>query len=589
MQRKVIEEAEARVARRKLYSPWIVLVLGLVATIVTWRSIVAHEIEEIGWATQLAAEAIRTDLREDMEWQRIGLDRLALLWEASDAPQSLWTSNAELYMEHRPGCLAVEWIAADGNRRVVFTKTRMRPLLAFNGVPTTAMDVARASRTTVFSTTDAVGDGTTQWAVVHPVYVSDEFRGYVISFFDAARTIDDNLADVTGLGFSFAVVFPTQQLEHVLPGTNRQYEQRWATTFEVPLPGVKWQLRVWPEPGTMVRIRSLLAPITLGVGTALSVLACLTIYFATRVARSSARIELANEALHREIAVREGAEMELRRARDELEERVNARTAELVTANVLLQREISEHQDAEDSLRQLTGRLFQLRDEEQRRLARELHDGATQTLVALAMNLSLIRDAIPSDSSTKTLVSDSARLLQQCTEELRTISYLLHPPLLAELGLASALQDFAEGFEARSAIDVSLNIDPALGRFHQQLELTVFRVVQEALSNIHRHAQSETAAISLEQHSDFLHLEVRDAGRGVPPEVLAASGCKLAGVGIAGMRERVKLLGGQFEIQSNNRGTRIDIVLPTAAPGASAKKASAGSGGESVRGSMAAA
>ena len=556
------KQGERRISKWKVYTPWVILILGLAATVITWRAIVAHEVEEIGWATQLAAEAIGTDLREDMEWQRIGLDRLGLLWDGADAKSSLWTSNAELYIEHRPGCVAVEWIDLKGERRTVFLKTRMTPLLAFNGMPKAAMDLARETRNSVFSTTDALGDGTMQWAVVHPVYAKDELRGYVISFFDVAHSIDENLSDVRGLGFSFAVIFPTQKLEHALPETNREHE-KWATTVAVPLAGVRWQLRVWPNPGTMMRIRSLLPLITLAVGSALSFLAFLTFYFAARIARSSADVALTNEALQREIAVREGAEQELRRARDELDQRVSARTAELATANVLLRQEIINHEHAEDSLRELTGRIFHLRDEEQRRLARELHDGATQTLIALATNLAMIRDAVPPDDpNTKTLISDSVRLLQQCTEELRTISYLLHPPLLNELGLVSALHDFVEGFQARSGVQISLHLDPALQRFEQQLELTVYRVVQEALSNIRRHAQSQTAAISLEQHSGYLHLEIADAGRGIPVEVLSQNGSYLSGVGIAGMRERVRLLRGRFDIQSNKAGTRIHVVLP---------------------------
>lgn len=558
----MIRQAETRISTWKVYSPWVILLLGLAATVVTWRVIVAHEVEEIGWATQLAAEAIGTDLREDMEWQRIGLDRLGLLWEGADAKSSLWTSNAELYIEHRPGCVAVEWIDVKGERRTVFLKARMTPLLAFNGMPQAAMDLARETRNSVFSTTDALGDGSMQWSVVHPVYAKDELRGYVVSFFDVAHSIDENLSDVRGLGFSFAVIFPTQNLEHALPETNREHE-KWATTVAVPLAGVRWQLRVWPNPGTMMRIRSLLPFITLAVGSALSFLAFLTFYFAARIARSSADVALTNEALQREIAVREGAEQELRRARDELDQRVSARTTELATANVLLRQEIINHEHAEDSLRELTGRIFHLRDEEQRRLARELHDGATQTLIALATNLAMIRDAVPSDDpNTKTLISDSVRLLQQCTEELRTISYLLHPPLLNELGLVSALHDFVEGFQARTGVQITLHLDPALQRFEQQLELTVFRVVQEALSNIRRHAQSQTAAISLEQHSGYLHLEIADAGHGIPVEVLSQNGSHLCGVGIAGMRERVRLLRGRFEIQSNKAGTRIHVVLP---------------------------
>jgi signal transduction histidine kinase len=295
---------------------------------------------------------------------------------------------------------------------------------------------------------------------------------------------------------------------------------------------------------------------TLLLGTVLSLLAFLTLFFAMRVARS-------NRALQREIAVREGVENELRRARDELGTRVHERTAELATANVLLQKEVTEHERAEDALRELTGRLFRMQDEERRRLARELHDGTTQNLVALTMDVARLRDAIPAeDTSTQELGRGCVRLARECTEELRTLSYLLHPPLLNELGLTSALQDFTEGFANRTGIDIAVNIDPELGRFDQQLEVTVFRIVQEALSNIHRHAHSRTAAITLMRHADCLHLEVADAGRGIPPEVLAKEGSKMAGVGIAGIRERVRLLGGTLDIQSGTRGTIIQVVLP---------------------------
>ena len=583
----MMQETGSNVRELWRYLPWGALLLGLTLTLLMWRTLSLHELTEIGWATQLGAEAIRTDLMEDMEWQRTGLDRLALLWEHGDSTQELWTSNAELYIQHRPGCLGVEWIAADGTRRTVVTKNRILPMLAYDGMPAAAMAAARDARAAVFSMPVAVGDGGTQWAVVQPVYARDQLRGYIASFFDAGRSIDDNLADVMNLGFSFVVLLPNQP-ELAPPGTNREYEKQWARTISVPLPGVTWQLRVWPNPDTLNRVRSLLPGIALIVGIVLSMLTFLTLYFAIAVTRSSGRVRSANEALQREIAVREGAEKELRLAHKELDQRVRERTAELATANLLLQREIAGHEHAEDSLRELTGRVFRLRDEEQRRLARELHDGPTQTLVALAMNLAMIRDTIPDgDPGARRLVSDSARLLQQCVHELRTISYLLHPPLLNELGLAAALQDFAEGFSARSGIVTTLEIDPGLHRLDHQLELTVFRVVQEALSNVHRHAQSRTAKITLREHSGSLHLEIADSGRGIPLEILAATGSKLTGVGIAGMRERVRISGGKLEITSDSRGTRIDVSLPVS--GSSATKAVASSAEVSAGGSMAAA
>ncbi len=552
----MVTEAQASEKPFKDYLPWVVLVFGLVVTISTWRTMATHERVGIGWATQLAAEAIRADLIEDTEWQRIGLDRLALLWAAAAPTQRLWTQNAELYIEHRPGCVAVEWVASDGDKRAVVTPLRTNPMLAFDGYPQAAIEAAKNSRTTTLSAPETLADGSSQYAVTQPVYdASGQLLGFVIAFFDVARSIRENLSDVGALGFSFAVV-PPGQAEYVLPGTRREHEQDWGITVTVPLPGVTWQLRVWPNPDAFNRIKSALPQVTLALGTLLSFLAFLTLYFASGVARS-------NKALQREIAVREGAEKELRRAHDELDTRVHERTAELATANILLQKEVTEHERAEDSLRELTGRVFRMQDEERRRLARELHDGATQNLVALAIDVAAIRDAIPpEDTCIQERVSGCARRVRQCTDELRTLSYLLHPPLLSELGLASALRDFAQGFATRSGIETTVNIDPNLGRFEPQLELAIFRVVQEALSNVHRHAHSRTAGIALMRHPDFLQLEITDAGRGIPSEVLAKEGSKLVGVGIAGMRERVRLLGGTLDIQSGSDGTRIQVVLP---------------------------
>jgi len=555
------------------YLPWAILAIGIVLAIAASRMIAAHEHVEIGWATRLAAEAIQTDIREDMEWQRVGLDRLALLWEAADPPQKLWISNADLYIQHRPGCVAVEWLGVNGEKRAVVTANRVPTPLAFGGRPDAAMEAAKRSGNAMFSAPAAVDGGGIQYAIAFPAYTNDQFRGFVVSFFDAARSIDENLSDVRGLGFSFALTLPGQP-EYLLPGMNREHEQDWGQTVDVPLPGITWHLRVWPNPDALYRIRSALPEATLIIGLVLSLLASLTSYFAVAVGRSSTRIRLANEALQKEMAVREGADKELRRARDELDKRVHERTSELAGANALLQKEIADHKQSEETLRELTGRVFRLQDEERRRLARELHDGAVQNLVALAMDMGMVRDAIPAeDVSTKDLLHECVRLVEQSTNELRTISLLLHPPYFDELGLPAALRDYVEGFSTRSGIRATLEIDPDLGRLGHELELTIFRVVQEALSNIHRHAKSATARIAIVRDAEFVRLEVADAGRGIPPEILAANRSTLPGVGIAGMRERVRLRGGHLEIQSSADGTTICAVLPLPSADSNIKKA----------------
>lgn len=558
----MIRQAEQGSRRAVLYLPWVILILGLISAVAAWRKISAHEHMQLHWATKLAAEAIRTDLVEDMEWQGVGLDRLALLWEAADPPQPLWTSSARLYIQHRPGCVAVEWITPDQKEREVVTDKLARTL-AYGGVPNAALDAAKHSRVPLFSIPAAANDGSAQYAIAFPVYANDKLRGFIVSFFDVARSLNNNLGDVSGLGFSFGITLPGLP-EHTLPGTNREHERDWSTTIPVPLPGVTWHLRVWPTADAVAKIRSTFPDMTLLLGTVLSVLASFTLYFAIRVSDSSTRTKKTNHDLQREMAVREGAEKELRRARDELETRVQERTRELATANVLLQSEVSEHERAEHSLRKLADRLFRVQDEERRRLARELHDGATQNLVALSMEMAMIRDAIRAgETGTEERLDTCARLARQCTEELRTISYLLHPPLLNDLGLAPALREFVEGFARRSGIRITLDISAGLGRFEQQLELTVFRIVQEALSNIHRHACSRTATVTLARDSDFLHLEVADAGRGMPPEVVTGNG-SAAGVGLAAIRERVRLVGGHLDIHSDASGTTINAVMPAA-------------------------
>ncbi len=243
----------------------------------------------------------------------------------------------------------------------------------------------------------------------------------------------------------------------------------------------------------------------------------------------------------------------LRGAQVELETRVEQRTAELDKAN--------------QSLRDLTARLLHFQDEERRRLARELHDSVGQTLAALSMNLSSVGADILRLTKTAAAVEDSEALVKEMTTGIRTISYLLHPPLLDEAGLTAALRWYVEGLTARSEIRVDLEVPDNFGRLPKDLETAIFRVVQECLTNVHRHSGSPVAEIRLSRSADDVQLEVRDKGKGIPPEKLsemASTGA--AGVGIRGMRERIHQLGGSLEISSdgNGMGTIVAVKLPVA-------------------------
>jgi len=235
----------------------------------------------------------------------------------------------------------------------------------------------------------------------------------------------------------------------------------------------------------------------------------------------------------------------------------------LVTSAI---RDITERKRAEESLRLLSGQLLHLQDQERRRIARELHDSAGQILAALGMNLSLVgaENGNIAPRAAKA-IQESVGLVQELSRELRTISHLLHPPLLDEVGLASGLRSYLEGFTERSKISVDLELPEDLGRLQQDSETAIFRIVQECLTNIHRHSESPVARIRIRRTDIEVSLEVEDRGKGIPAEKRQAMDSGgTAGVGIRGMRERLRQLGGSLEINSNDTGTVVVARLPVA-------------------------
>lgn len=243
----------------------------------------------------------------------------------------------------------------------------------------------------------------------------------------------------------------------------------------------------------------------------------------------------------------------LQTAQTELESKVEERTADLDAVN--------------RNLRELSARLMQLQDDERRRIARELHDSVGQTLAALAMNLSVVRGDVERLNSIAAALADSEGLVQSMSTEVRTISHLLHPPLLDEAGLTSAIRWYTDGFAQRSKIRVDLDLPEDMERLPSEMETAIFRIVQECLTNIHRHSGSPIAKIQLRQRYDHVLVEIQDRGKGIPLEKLeemASAGTP--GVGIRGMRERMRQLGGTVEISSNSHGTLVTVRLPVAVP-----------------------
>ena len=227
--------------------------------------------------------------------------------------------------------------------------------------------------------------------------------------------------------------------------------------------------------------------------------------------------------------------------------------------------DITEQVRAEEELRQLSSRLLQLQDEERRRIARDLHDSVSQKLLTISLNLAQF--AKSDDVRTKHgrhILADTRRTVRDLSKEIRSLSYLLHPPLLDELGLASAIEEYAKGFSQRSGIDMEFEMPSEVGRLSKEAEMALFRIVQEALGNIQRHSGSSRGKIRLALEGDDVVLEVADEGRGISDDETAKrpAGFGALGVGIQGMRERMRQLGGRLEILSGNEGTTIRAVLP---------------------------
>jgi signal transduction histidine kinase len=208
-------------------------------------------------------------------------------------------------------------------------------------------------------------------------------------------------------------------------------------------------------------------------------------------------------------------------------------------------------------------RFIKLQDEERRRIARELHDSAGQTLTVLGLSLALLVQK--AEMTAPQLAKEGKEIeevVQQLHREIRTTSYLLHPPLLDEAGVKSALSSYVQGVAERSGIAIDLNISEDFGRLPADMELTIFRIVQECLTNIHRHAGSKTACIRVGREKASVCIEVRDEGKGISPERLAEIQTQGSGVGIAGIRERLRRFHGAMKIESTGSGTTVSASIP---------------------------
>ena len=662
---RIWNAARAALSRTVLF----VFVATLLATLASWYLINRNQREHISRMTRFAAATVAADLSSDMESWLLGQLRLAKLWEFREPSYTEWTAFANLYLEHHPGCLAIEWRDPMYEERWISRAGGGKTSLLGGSERERVLAVAKTSHQTTISQMQDVSGGQKQWLTVVPIYQKDTFRGFVLGYFDVQRSLDTMFVDIKGLHFSVAIQDNGTE-GYRLIGSTSEHEVRWSQVLDAPLPGNTWQLKVWPNPEAMEEMTSQLPLVTVLFTIAAGMLLMVIIHTVDRLRREISergqaekslreseaqlsgmlelcaeaviatdeqeRITLFNEAAetifghtaaealgepleiliperfreshHQHIAhfARAGqksrrmaarqkvlglrkngtefhmsasisqqdisgqkvftvicndiseqvmAEEQLRRSHDELEIRIRERTADLEDTNASLQAEILERKRAEEEIQDLSRKMMRVQEEERRNLARELHDGATQNLVTLCLNLSQVTRQSTEDV-TRSAIEQCIQLAEQCTTELRTLSYLLHPPLLDEMGLRLTLTAYVEGFSQRTGVTVTLQTSGQVDGMEPEVELAVFRIVQEGLSNIHRHSRSRTAQIILSREQEELTLQVSDQGRGI------SSGSNTAGVGLASMKERTRLLGGTLDVKTGPIGTTITAVLP---------------------------
>ncbi len=530
------------------------LLIGSAAAVslVFWSQLQVREHVYIRDLTKVLARTEQTHLSDEMSSRMRAQERLARLIKHGLARRN-WEDQAKLLMENNTGFIAEQWMDATYQVRWVATEAvgerASEHVLATDAPLRDLLEGLAFSREkhAILTRAFPLWERKLGRRVVVPIYEGENFLGFLIAVLDDEKNFESILADQAVLMYSIVVLEGNQEI-YRMPGSSLENEKEWGQDVDLQLPGAKWRVRVWPKSEVFREIGSTLLKMGLAVGSLIGLIVFILMDFA-RTAYSKSR--------------------ELSQTRDELELQVQERTAELQSSKKELEDEIHERNQAEESLRELSGRLLRLRDEEQRRIARELHDSTAQILGALAINLQRVQQSVLSGQISKSqkLLAQSTNLAEQAITEIRTLSYLLHPPLLDDLGLEGAVPWYAAGFCSRCGIRVNVAVQPDLGRFPREVELALFRVMQEALTNIHLHSGSPTADIILSRDTHRVNLQVSDHGRGIPPGCLERGGNarSIVGVGIGGMGERMRQMGGRLEIESGDNGTRIKATLPSAA------------------------
>ena len=519
---------------------------ALAGSFALWDPLAIDERAHVQRITRHAAEAARAGLEGELRSLLGAQTLLARSWaESGPLTHTEWEYEAKLFFENHPGCLIVEWLdfrsGVRRRRSRVGLGQQEADALASQAWPL-ATEQARAELEPTLGPLLLLPDGRAVLRAGAPAGHGESADGQLRAIFDLEATLRRSLSVHQRLGYSILVHEGEQVIFQSLDPESRD-ETKWGEESALRLAGIEWRLRIAPSQALLEDMRSPLPELALVLGGLLGVLGA----FAAGRARNAHRNSIA-----------------LKQARDEVARRVTDRTAELERVNRKLRAEVQERTNAEQSLRNLSTRLLKLQDEERRRIARELHDSTSQILAAVGVGLERARRSLQRGdvADAEGVLLENGDLVGQVTQEIRTLSFLLHPPVLDDLGLEYALPWYVKGFSRRSGIAVSVDVPREMGRLPAEVELTLYRTIQEALANVRHHSGSRNASVALKRERDTIRLEIADSGRGFDAGPDAMGGAGALGVGIAGMRERARQLGGAMEIESGAGGTTIRVALP---------------------------
>ncbi len=554
-----------------------------------WLSLNREEHSHVRRISEVLTRSVEADISTKLGYRIQAQVRLAKLLSVNGRlSHRHWESQAKLFLMDHPGYLAAHWVDATYHVRQVVTAAEgeayQSVLLATDAPLRRVLEslVNRGEKDATFTLAFRLSNGRSVRRIVVPIFSSETFLGFVIAVVDEEKAFEDILADHAGLGYAVLVFEDNGEEIYRLPGSSPENEKEWGQDVEFRLAGAAWRVRVWPNPRLLDEMESGLPRLELIAGLLIGLLLFATFDYARTAYRTTRAVhdshgrllEIISSAMDAIISVDESQRIVVfNQAAEGIFRCPSSEAIGQPLSKFIPERFREAHgQHIQNfgrtgiSKRSMSspGALWGVRaDGEEFPLEASISQtkSASEKLYTV-----IVRDVSVRKRAEEELrrARDELELVEGATAEIRTISYLLHPPMLDDLGLEGALRWYAAGFSNRSGIQVNVDVQKDLGRFPQELELTLFRLVQEALTNIHRHSGSPTADISVFRDAHQVKLQITDHGHGIRPGILepVRDARAFVGVGIAGMRERVRQLGGRLEIESGNDGTSIKAMLP---------------------------